>query len=511
MLLNWLESSSVNTHHVIEQTLVALSILPLASTPASYPADKLQHILCDLLQHPNESVRQAADELLSSLALQAEDEKRHDEEDEEDEAAAGRGGESKFHLIKIDKTTAEHHEHGTVNGSKLEVGSTEDEDKQAIVFDTPLSPPLSPDSKAEADVHAVSEDKQKQRSMADRIEAVDEQQGKAEVDDEASTEQRASKKRKRLSVRWVEDERLEDVRLFFKDELIVKKDKKKATVAETQEDKSTIDWYTPPPLTALPSQSQQAVNVVPVSNEERAGKRQAAFPGFKPSGSESGVTVDLLSSLTSLATMLSSSASASSSTPSSAGVSSAPSSFAPAPATVSAPPSSNLSALLSNLSALSTSNVAPVVPSSYPSAAAPVNPAPAPGGGASRLLSLLSNSSALSGLAASLQAPSQPAPQPQYPPHPTQQPYPPQPAAAPAVPPLLPYHSQQSPYAPLPPSTAAAAPPPSSYRPPLLPPPGQPSYYASAAPPVGYPPSVGHSHSLVSYTLTSHHRLVAVA
>ena len=505
LLLDWLQPSSVNSHHVILQTLDALSILPLASTTASYPTEKLQSRLRALTEHANQSVRQAAEELSNSLRLQAEDDKRTAEEEEE-EAAEGASSESKFHLIKIDKSTTEPHEHAVVNGHTVELPSPDAADKQAVSFDAaPPSPPLSPVAKSEAELTAVSEDKEKQRSMAEKIEAEEE----SKVIGEPSSEERPSnKKRKRLSVRWVEDEKLEDVKLFFKDELIARKEKK-AAAAEVAEDKSAIDWYTPPPLTAPPS--QHAVGIVPVSSEERAGRRQAAFPGAKPNGgeapaSQNGATQgDLFSQLNSLASMLSSSTSASSSTLS-APITSAPSSATTAPAPASAPASNNLSALLSNLSALTAgTGASPAPTSAYTSASLPPfsAPAPAPAGGTSRLLSLLSNSSALSGLTASLsgtsQQPAQPQPQPQYPPQQAQHPYhppPPPPTANPAPQPSS--YPAQPHYAsyPPPPPPAAVVPPP-TYRAPLLPPPTQSPYYG--APPA---PAAGYPHNQVSHQFT---------
>ena len=495
LLLDWLEPSPVNSYHVILQTLDALSILPLASTTASYPTEELQSRLRALTAHANQSVGQAAEELSSALR-QAEDDKRTAEEEEE-EAAEGASSESKFHFIKIDKTTTEPHEHAVVHGHTVELASPDADDKQAVSFDAaPPSPPLSPAAKSEAELAAVSDDKEKQRSMAEKIEA----DAESKADGEAASEERPSnKKRKRLSVRWVEDEKLEDVKLFFKDELIARKEKK-AAAAEVVEDKSAIDWYTPPPL-AAPS-SLQTVGIVPVSGEERAGRRQAAFPGAKPNESEApasqnGATQgDLFSQLNSLASMLSSSTSASSSTLS-APVTSAASISTTAPALSSAPASNNLSALLSNLSALTAgTGAAPAPVSAYSSASPPPSsaPAPAPAGGTSRLLSLLSNSSALSGLTASLSGTAPPPAQPQYPPQQAQQPYHPPPPPAPIAAPQPPSYTAQPPYASYPPPPAAAVPPP-AYRAPLLPPPAQSPYYgAPPAPAAGYPHNNQVSH-----------------
>ena len=529
ILLSWLEPTT-NTAPVLSHTLDALSVLPLTSSHlSSHPS--LLSTLTTLRSHTDETISQSADDLLATLERQ-----RREGNDKEEKDIDPTDEGSRFRSIKIDKSTADAH---------IDSNAPKDEVQQpkVIAFEEAVSPPQSPPQSPPS------------QDVGDRADAVKAEEGMGVG---------RKRKRKGLSVTWQTEERLEDVRLFFKEEPIVKRDVKRQMTVDSRDSRvqppllsttpltPTLDWYPPPRLQlapllqtqlqargsqstekekqkerekgvlrsvyipnqepanptespeslATPSVDDSQVSVIPFDVPKYAAPEAAAMSGdSKPSGAEfSNRTVELLSklsSLSSLASLLppaggfSASASALTAPP-------AASPYAPyAPATSSATPSaSGLSSLLSGLTAFS-SSAQPSYPPTSPYASTPLYPpqsqplppppsashAPPPAtaissASTSKLLSLLSNKSAVSSLAAAFQQSAPPAVAP-APPTPVSQPY------------SAPQQTSYSPYTapPLPPPTPVYPPPPpavSQYAPPASPYSAPPPSY-SAPPPSYYP------------------------
>ena len=540
ILLSWLDPSS-NSAPVLSHTLDALSILPLTSSHLeSHPS--LLSTLTALRSHADESISQSADDLLATLERQRREGNDKEEEDVADDAGT-------FRRIKIDKSTAEGHS----EPHRDDVAPV-----KQIAFEEAISPPASPD---EGGAEVVQADKERQAAMEREAEGVTASAVPAAVG--------LGKKRKRagLCVSWAEEDALESVRLFFKEEPIVKREKKKSATFDASDAlfappslpstplTPTLDWYPPPKLTLPPliqtqlaARGQQSTERPVQRDREKSVLRVVYIPGHelplnpsdspevlnppvigdegvviipfdppkwtapessassrdnRPPGSDSSmktVTVELLSKLSSLASLLTpgTAASHSGAMPSGAATSSWPA------APVSSSSSPSLSSAVSSLPAPSTYPPPSFYPAPYapaPSSFAPSSTSsapPAPAGGASssstsKLLSLLSNKSAVSGLTAAFQTPllSAPAPAPAAP-LPIPQPAPYSLYAAPQPPPPAPVSYPPMPsYAPPPPPPASYPPPPSSYPPPPPPPVSYPqaqsSYYPPPAQAAPYP------------------------
>ena len=242
ILLSWLDPST-NSAPVLSHTLDALSVLPLTSSHlSSHPS--LLSTLTSLRTHSDESISQSADDLLATLERQ-----RREGNDKEEKDVDDAGDQSKFRSIKIDKSTADVHSEA---GHKEEAAAPVK--LQLVAFDESLSPPRSPSEEAKAQVSAEMGKQAAMEAMADEGSAVSSGVGLGK------------RKRKGLSVSWQEEDRLESVRLFFKEEPIVKREKK--SIAGDARDgfafslshpmlpstplTPTLDWYPPPKLSLPP-------------------------------------------------------------------------------------------------------------------------------------------------------------------------------------------------------------------------------------------------------------------
>ena len=557
ILLSWLDPAT-NTPPVISHTLDALSILPLTSAHlSSHPT--LLSTLTTLRSHSDESISQSADDLLTTL-----DRQRREGNDKEEKDIDPTDEDSKFRMIKIDKSTAEGHLEGHSQDAPQE-------EKKVVGFEGTVSPPPSPPRSPPEDVKMTVD-----QSMELKRE---------EVSSYAGLGVGLGKKRKRkgLSVQWAEEEKLEDVRLFYKEEPIVKRDQTKQMTVDSRDSRvlpplqsttpltPTIDWYTPPRLilspllqTQLQARGQQSTEKVAQREREKSVLRSVFIPNqelppnpsespeslmpppvddsqvpvipfdapkpaapeshaggveSKPSGAEFSIkTVEILSKLSQLSSLASLIAPPASASPPATAYGGYP---PPAPSSSSSapPPPSNLSSLLSNLSAFSAASNPSYPPPQYPQYTAPppalppvqqqglpmpMPPPPppstastaAPSSSTSKLLSLLSNKSALSGLAAAFQPPPPPAtPSPAPAPHAS--PYLSYTAPLPPPPSHAAYPAASSPSYPLPPPPPAASSysPPSTYQapPPSYAPPPSPYYTPPPASSGSYPAQVSPS------------------
>jgi len=561
VLNSWLDSADCPAV-VIRHALEALATLPLTQAHLIAHPQLLER-LDALRSHSDESISQLADDTYSSyshkLSSSALTGDLEDEAEAEVEAAGAleNSSTSKFHLIKIDKSSADMHEH------QLAIhANTEDErDLKPLVFANAVSEvgDVSVD-----DVLVNEENKQKQ--LNDKIEAIkidsdtkNESNNNTETNNDninidsnnatndsmidssasSSPSSSAKKKKPRRSVTWVEDSAIEKIKLFFKDEPIIKlpaiktqaelnKERTK-TLANSIPLKPSIEWSTPEKLN-LPAASQaiyQSRGKDSKEKEIQAEREKKSLKTFyqphelPPNPAEAEISTelpppeipiipfhpitqttpqqppaqgkgDLLSQLSSLASMIGAKSPNGSSTTST---------------------NSSVSGSLASLSSLINNLKPPTqTPQPVPYTPAPVapysTPAPAPAAGTSKLLSLLAGGggSALGNIAAALSGnkPIQPTSQPN-----TQAPAsrwdrPPQTAPNTAAPPPQQhYPPPQQHYAPPQPQQPASyAQPPPVYQ---QPPPAAHAPYNYQTPPVHQPPPQQYAPPPAPYSQSSYY------
>ena len=264
---------------MLSHTLDALSILPLTSSHlSSHPS--LLSTLTSLRSHTDESISQSADDLLTTL-----DRQRREGNDREEKDVDDANDQSRFRSIKIDKSTADVGGHGGEAAVKGEGGVG---DVKVVAFDEGgLSPPRSP-SEEKVQVKAEKGKQAQMEAMVDEGSAV--LMGGGMV--------LGKRKRKGLSVSWQQEDRLESVRLFFKEEPIVKREKKisagdardgfafSQSALPSTPLTPTLDWYTPAKLTLPPLLHTQLQSRGHLSTEkqtqlqrERSTLRSVYIPG----------------------------------------------------------------------------------------------------------------------------------------------------------------------------------------------------------------------------------------